>query len=745
MKRFGVYVILFSLLLCGILSFATSQEEYTIYNRAQGYFQQGRALGDEDLVKSARGDLLSFISKYPNSDLYPDALILLGDVQYYLGAYEDAKSAYNRALSKLEPVKDERYPYVLYSLAWTQYKAKNIDAARANFEKLSKVSSDYQSNALFMIGMMYMDAVDYDSAAESFKKAADIGKGEILAQSLYNYAYCMMKKGYKEKALEYFEKAATASSAPVISGKSYYQAALLLYKKDPSAAESFLKKATGLLRGSEDEKDALFFMGSILSKEKRYVEAISTYKKILSLNLSDEYKAKVYYELGWNYYDMGEKYYLDSTLAFSKAFNLKSSIWADAGFQLAYVYVSQGMYTKAREVYIKLSSGLAGSSLKYQALIEKGRMEIKLGRYNDAINTLLTVSKTSEKEYALKGNYWLALAYYSMKKYKDSTSLLDQILSSECTNELKAKAYYLYGEIYFANKNYDKAIEKFMNVVDLGVREVIDNAYYSIAISYYAQHKFNDAKKYFSIVLNRYPNSETVLDTYYYLSEISRVQGDINTAFKYYNEILSIDKNKVYFYDVLVKKAEMLKTARKFNELEDYTKKAIKEYPESPKIEWLKYYLGEAYLNMHDYDEAYTLMTGLLKESKTSDVKSGALYGIARYYSVQGNISKAEDYYKNLLSNYPLSVKAPWASLDLALLYYNKNEMKNAKMMFFKTIFTYPDFEKNDACYFYIAQIYEREKAYDKAIKTYQELIKKFPNSPKVPDARKRIEEISAR
>ena len=742
MKLFSVYMIIFLSLVCGFLTFAASQEEYVIYNRAQGYFQQGRELGDEDLVKSAKGELLSFISKYPNSDLYVDALILLGDVDYYLNAYDDSESAYNRALSKLKPT-DERYSYVLYSLAWTQYKAKKIELARDNLEKLSRISSVYQPNAFFLMGMIYLDAKDYDNAATYFKSAADVAKGELLAQSLYNYAYCMMKKGENEVAIDYFEKAATASSAPVISGKAFYQAALLLSEKSLSTAESFLKKAVGLLKGTENEKDALFFLGNILSEAKRYVEAISTYEKILSLNIDDEYKAKVYYEIGWNYYDMGEKHYLDSALAFSKAFELKSSIWSDAGFQLAYVYVLQGMYEKAREVYERLASGLTGSPLKYQALIEKGRMEIKLGNYDEAINTLSVVSKASEAKYALEGDYWLALAYYSTKRYRDSTSLLDHILSSKyASDELKARTYYLYGEIYFANKKYDKAIEEYMNVVDLGVRDVIDNAYYSIAISYYAQHKFDDARKYFSIVLNRYPKSETLLDTYYYLSEIARVQGDIATAFKYYDKILSIDKDKIYFYDVLVKKAEMLFAAKKFDELKDYAIKTIKAYPKSPKVEWLKYYLGEAYLNLHDYEDAYNQMTSLLKTAKTSDVKSGALYGIARYYAVKGYSSKAEEYYKTLLSNYPLSVKAPWASLDLALLYYNRNMLRDAKMMFFKTIFTYPDFEKNDACYFYIAQIYEKEKAYDKAIRTYQELIKKFPNSPKVPKAQKRIDEL---
>lgn len=72
---------------------------------------------------------------------------------------------------------------------------------------------------------------------------------------------------------------------------------------------------------------------------------------------------------------------------------------------------------------------------------------------------------------------------------------------------------------------------------------------------------------------------------------------------------------------------------------------------------------------------------------------------------------------------------------DMAYQYFQKNDLQKSRELFTRFINTYPQSDLADNVFYWIGSSYYKEQKYEATINACEDVIKKYPNGNKVPDA----------
>ena len=129
----------------------------------------------------------------------------------------------------------------------------------------------------------------------------------------------------------------------------------------------------------------------------------------------------------------------------------------------------------------------------------------------DAINKELKTEISStdiSPEIDFNFDYKVAHQMYTSGNYIKSLEKFSFLLKNDISNELADNCQFWIGQIYFSNKEYEKAIIEFQKVLNYKDSNKKSESIYKIGLS---QIKLNDninAKKMFQIIVNDYPKSK---------------------------------------------------------------------------------------------------------------------------------------------------------------------------------------------------------------------------------------------
>lgn len=143
---------------------------------------------------------------------------------------------------------------------------------------------------------------------------------------------------------------------------------------------------------------------------------------------------------------------------------------------------------------------------------EKAKAErlFNSGKYEEAIIIFREIILKSNNESLKRESYfWLAKAYMSSDKLDAAQENLEYYLANFKKNgENYPEALYQKGRLLFLQKQYQSAIEQ-LNDFKKSYPDhfLVSNAYYWIGESLYAIGQFDDSAYYFTLVINKYPNS----------------------------------------------------------------------------------------------------------------------------------------------------------------------------------------------------------------------------------------------
>lgn len=450
-----------------------------------------------------------------------------------------------------------------------------------------------------------------------------------------------------------------------------------------------------------------------------------------------------------------------------------SSFFAQANGPLADYYLAKKDFPKALETLQKINQYQLSQQENTQYIMKLGYAKFMTGDSNGAIEALEEASKNATSDNDKAGiAYMLGHLYYSDKQNDKAFSYFDQVKFNEQYAAM-VKPYYV--QMYFNNKDYDKAISEAQDLLNSGSSSNYQNEIHKIiGESYFMKGDYQAAyphlKKYLESVQS--PSESDLYEMGFVASQLKKS----DEAVGYYNQLINSNSplaQNAYFqlgnaYLQTAKKQEALSAYRNASQMnydakvqelamEQYAKlsydignpfesapkvlqRYIDKYPKSAKSTEMKSLLVKSYLYSGNYQETLNVLKKLdAKTPETNKIEQEVAYLLGSEEFNKGNYDKAEQYFKQSLAfnlNKEFYKKAQYW---LGQTYYQKNDYRSAIATYLKleneTAENFPEREQLD---YDLGYAYFKNKNFESAQEHFKDYLR-FPRPEFKADAELRL------
>tara|TARA_B100001123_G_scaffold430992_1_gene551790 strand:- start:915 stop:3122 length:2208 start_codon:yes stop_codon:yes gene_type:complete len=406
-------------------------------------------------------------------------------------------------------------PEAGYYLAGIISKEKNSLLKAANI--FGEVSDHYPKHQLaadarLQQGTILSSSGNFIEAQKSYEKFA-IGypNHKDIDKINYQLGLCLMEQQQWHDALVYFKKVPQKSSW---SDEALYQSAWCLKKKaDKPASVKHYKEL--LLNHPESpwidyatiELAELDFEAGELEKSAKRLE------KLVDKGIDTELKTRAQYRLGWCYFqtkDYQKAARLYELVSSSQVPDLlMSALWQAGESRLrAEEYVAASTHFKKMTQAAKPADKNL-IELQEQSWLRLGNAQALAKRWAESSKAFASFIERYPKHPQSRLAYvGMGIALREQKLHDEAIVAFSGVLKGEKRDELGAKAQYLLGECYLAQKRYDQAVAEYMKVALFPFKEWQSRALYESAVAFERKGDRNRAHKQFKELIMKYPRTE---------------------------------------------------------------------------------------------------------------------------------------------------------------------------------------------------------------------------------------------
>jgi tetratricopeptide (TPR) repeat protein len=590
-------------------------------------------------------------------------------------------------------------------------------------------------------------------------------------QNIYNRAIDLYKDqnfGAAEKLFEQYKLEVDDPNNALVENASYYQTICAVQTNKKNALIKVREFATSYPE-SAWLPSINFELGNLYYQQRKYTEALESYKSLTPRKLSKSQRIEYYYKKG--YCEM-ESDMLDAAYSsFSQVKDTRSTYAQPAFFYSAHILYSQGKYSEALKDFKKIEN-----NKRYSKYIPIYLVHIyyEMGDYEKAID--------EGKKFIENANYktkpeiarLIANAFFSLNKFEEALEYYD-VYEKTARKKISADEQYRIGYCKFIAKDYKSAIYNFQEACR-DDEAFAQNAWYHLGFCYlntgeqqFAQNAFLKAYKegenksvstdalynYIKITIER--GSDPYNDPVAIMEDFITKNPDlprINEAYdllaqlyvtsnNYRGALQSIEKTRnpnpklreIYQQIAFAQGVDYFNRGA-YTDAIGYFEKSLK-YSPNKKLEAKSiYWIGDSFYHLKQFRDAQGMFKKFLSSSyaERSDLFSLGLYNYAYTNFNLKHYNEAIEYFnkflnqdgnaQNLISD---------ARLRLADSYYITKNYAQASTWYNKVIAS--GIEGTDYALYQKAFCYGAEDSFGKKISTLKTLISKYPNSMLYDDA----------
>lgn len=329
----------------------------------------------------------------------------------------------------------------------------------------------------------------------------------------------------------------------------------------------------------------------------------------------------------------------------------------------------------------------------------------------------LILKKYSESIYVDASNWAIGECLVGLNKIKESFEHWGKFIKDNPEGEWRGQTYISMGDVILekmykyrtAKKEYDKALEileKNINNLSDSWKSVEYSIFQRQGLVYYIQNKDKEALKWFEKASKSQPPAVWKLAT----------------------------PNTPTGIEILISKMKMKSIL---------TPKEVRRGDPSSAIILT---LADIYYETEEIEKAKNLYNILISNGKSkANYKqlSWAHYKNAHCYGIKFQFKESISHFEKVISLFPKSPYYDEALLRIGVLYHsNLSQPDKAIECFQKLLSERPKSNEADRAAYYIADIYRWKKDYEKAIKAYKYMARKYPASGYVKFAKKYITKL---
>jgi tetratricopeptide (TPR) repeat protein len=701
----------------------------------------------------------------PNGRKIDDICLVVAEINFFENNFEKAAAYYDKFKNFRRGSVSEQ---VSFRHAYSLYKAEKYEASMAIFKTLANQNNELGQQSAYYLGIASLKTGDLNAAMAAFDaaKKLDFDKG-IKEEATYNLIKVLVEKNNNQQAITELQAYLTAypngkyvdDSNELLSDiffetNNYVSA--IKYIEELSRRTSKIDEAYQKLTYNQGVVDfnlerfesALNYFDKSISKpinaslnneakfwkaETAYQldspETESLYRELL--NSSDaSIRLKSLYALGYLFFNKKDYKkaigYFDDFITKAKSNSNFNQNVEDALVRLADCHLVNKNYNQALKYYDQALNN--NKTDKDYALYQKGVTLRYLNRDNEAKDVFDRFAKTySSSRLIDEALFQSAVIEMEKSNYSGAVSILTDLLKKK-PNSVLVPQVFLRRALSFSNMgNNDKAIADYKVIINkfgkspeaeealLGIKDALNadnrseeffdiaetfkknnpgansvvNLQFESAKDLYYAEKYDRAISSLKSYISNYPKSTNIPEAMYLIAESNFILGNKTEALKYYQDL--VNDNQVEYLNKAA-----LRSANIYYENKDYSG-AISNY------------------------QTVTTSTSNKREIVL------AWEGLIKAYYFQGNYDKSLEFSQKVLNEGGNTVIG---AENRAVLFKGKSLMQKknfeeAKIEFEKAISMAKDVNGAEAKYF-IADMQYKNKDYDTAIKTLQELANDF-------------------
>jgi tetratricopeptide (TPR) repeat protein len=516
--------------------------------------------------------------------------------ELYLGEAYYAKGDYKRALTHYSR---SSLPYSKLSIGWAYMGLKDYDKAASVF---SKIKGEYEEEGNFLYAKSLFLSEDKNSEKAFIEYLTEYPEGKYTARAYSYLADINENNGNNEKAIQYLKE--IPRTDPSLVGFSYYRIGLIEHENgnydksikyfdnvagsDPYFLDAMYWKSLSLSKQGNTEEalvnlhlvsknspalknEALFEMARIYKKDGDYKHALY-FLNLITGELWDESRIEMGNilliqekpdEAYSKFMEVVEKNQGSVNLAlfqaaltkkklneFEKALSLLDTYEKNfpEGTEIDKVYMLKGdiyqsikEYRKALSEYDKVDLEKSPDLIPY-VLEAKGWAWMGLQRYDMAFHNLEELSKNFP-DFCSRAEIYLQLgnAANAMGDLKSAEKAYRQV-----KGERKPEALFNLGKMFLENKEYNKAIEEFVNIKkNFSLSDYSEISSYYIALSLRKKNDLRASNEQLHLMISQSQDAEILVESFLLLGDNYFDQAKFDSSFKYYNRAFDLTREKL--------------------------------------------------------------------------------------------------------------------------------------------------------------------------------------------------------
>jgi len=508
---------------------------------------------------------------------------------YYYSHIAYIEKNYETARIGFESLKDDEYfnpivPFYIIQIYHLQGKSEKILEIGPGL--LEKSSEKRKPDITRMIGEAYYNTNLYKESIPYFEQYIEKSTIQPSRVDFYQLGYASYRSGVWEKAIKNFSLVTTEPDS--LSQITYYLLGdcFLKQNKKTFAATSFYE-AHKLDFLPKIKEDALYnyaklqfelssnpFQNAIVSFEN----FANTYPNSPRIDEVNSYLVAIY-ESTKNY----KSAILSLEKINKKGPKLLASYQRMTHFRALELF-NDDNYNEAIAVFHKSLSQQYNKTYTAQSLYWLGESYYRTENYDSSIlvlNKFITAPGAFEMPEFTMAQYTIGYNWFKQQKYKNALTAFRKFNDGNSNIESKAiisDAYNRTGDCYFIEKSFNDAITLYNKVIELNLLDV-DYALYQKAISLGAAKKSDEKIETLNQLINTYPKSNYIDDSYYQLAETHKSKGNLNSAIETYNALITKFPNSQYQKDALLELGLVYNNSERLDDALTTLKRVITEYP----------------------------------------------------------------------------------------------------------------------------------------------------------------------
>jgi tetratricopeptide (TPR) repeat protein len=664
-------------------------------------YNKGEARYYADKYAEARQDYLDLVAKYPDTDteLRAAALYNAGWCSEKLEETDKALEYYGQVVENFS--RSERAPACNLRMATLTYRQGKVQEAIAIYQRIIEESQNPKtdSDAYYGLGVLYQEEGQADKAIESFMKVSKDARDTYVA-SLTAAVNLHAKNGNNQEARRLLETVVQEVAGDhELEAQAYYQIAQLdLNNEKYAEAQAGYTRVIEQYSDTPQGRDSHYGRGVALHHLGQPEKALADFQQMLAAKTAPPVLNRTKYSMALSYSALGRD--AETT-------------------QLLNEVISWG----GDENLVR------SSRLKLISMAEKKDPAEAVRTYE----SMLPGMTSPDDQQWIWGR--LAGAYFKLGQFDKSLDASQRLLAMpNASEESTVNALFVQGNSYFKLGDATNAIASYRKVLDQFPKAPLaKNCLFQLGVAYNTLSvqrldALPQVVTAFRDYHTKYPDDENAVHAHYFAGWGLYRIGNWKEVIKEFTELADQYPTSGYAPEVLYRTGEAIFNQRvtveerdsNFNSAATYFDRVINNYPNSDYVDDSMYSKAWCMINLKREQEAMTIFNSIVAKYPKDRYGARSQFTVGDYYYGLKDYDNATASYQKFLELYP----------EEALTTQQDKQLRRKASALLEQL------SEINAYNLYVQgqQLFD-EKKYDDAIKIFEDVMQKFPDSDQAVNA----------